>query len=216
VNIILIKSYLDKKNIINEPKNKEKLKIANYAFLLSPYKNIEIPEKNKNSILSKVMCTKKFSLPKADANEITTIIEGEIEFLNLIKNKGEEIFSRVNLGLYLMKYKYKNFINIIKLVICEEYLNTLNEKEKIIEEIDENTMNKIIDKNIKIIEYIKKEELEKVENIKPLLDGKKIKEIFNVKNGKDIKKYIDILIKEQINNPKLTKEECINLIKSQI
>ena len=217
VNIILIKSYLDKKNIINEPKiEKEKLKIVNYAFLLSPYKNFEIPEKNKNSVLSKVMCTKKFSLPKAEINEIIAILEGENEFLKLMKNKGEEIFSRINLGLYLMKYTYKNFINIIKLVICEEYLNTLNEKEKIIEEIDENVMNNILDKYMKIVDYIKKEELEKIENIKPLLDGKQIKEIFNIKNGKDIKKYIDILIREQINNPKLTKEDCINIIRSQI
>ena len=216
VNIILIKSYLDKKNIINEPKTeKEKLKTTNYAFLLAPYKSIEIPEKNKTSILSKVMCTKKFSLPKTEINEIITIIEGEKEFLNLMKNKGDEILSRINLGLYLMKYKYKNFINIIKLVICEEYLNTLNEKEKIIEEIDENVMNNILSKYVKIIDYIKKEELEKIENIKPLLDGKLIKELFNIKNGKYIKKYIDILIKEQINNPKLTKEDCINIIKNQ-
>lgn len=217
VNIILIKSYLDKINIINEPKiEKEKLKIANYSFLLAPYKSIEIPEKNKNSILSKVICTKNFSLPKTEINEIIAIIEGENEFINLMKNKGEEILSRINLGLYLMKYKYKNFINIIKLVICEEYLNTLNEKEKIIEEIDENIMNNIFSKYMKIIDYIIKEELEKIENIKPLLDGKKIKELFNIKNGKDIKRYIDILIREQINNPKLTKEDCINIIKNQI
>ena len=57
--------------------------------------------------------------------------------------------------------------------------------------------------------------MEKIENIKPLLDGKLIKELFNIKNGKYIKKYIDILIKEQINNPKLTKEDCINIIKNQ-
>ena len=58
--------------------------------------------------------------------------------------------------------------------------------------------------------------MENIENIKPLLDGKQIKQMFNIKNGKDIKKFIDILIKEQINNPKITKEECINLIKKQL
>ena len=52
--------------------------------------------------------------------------------------------------------------------------------------------------------------------MKHLLDGKQIKQTFNIKNGKDIKKFIDILIREQINNPKITKEECINLIKTKI
>ena len=217
LNLILIKSYIDKKNIIKEEKNeKEKLKILNYSFLLAPYKNYEIPEKNKSISLSKIIGTKKLTLPKSEINEINIIIEGETELLNLIKNKNEEIFTRVNLGLYIMKYKFKNLNNIIKLAIAEEYLNSLNIKDKMIEEIDENIINNIVDKYMKIIDYIKKEELEKIENVKPLLDGKQIKQIFNIKNGKDIKKYIDILIKEQIKNPKITKEECINLIKSQI
>ena len=65
MNIILIKSFVDKKNLFNEQEketnNKQKLKIANYACLLIPYKNFEILEKNKNIPLYKIICTKKFS-----------------------------------------------------------------------------------------------------------------------------------------------------------
>ena len=218
MNIILIKSFVDKKNLFNEEKkDKPKLKIANYACLFLPYKKFEIIENKKNINLSRIIGAKKFMLPKTDINDISHLIEGETELFNMIKNKKtDEILTRYNIGLYLMKYKYINLCDIITLAICEEYLNTLNNNENIIEEIDENVMNAIIDKYMKIIDFIKKEKLENIEKIKPLLDGKQIKQIFNIKNGKDIKKYIDILIKEQINNPEITKEECINIIKAKI
>ena len=218
MNIILTKSFVDKKNLFNEEKkDKQKLKIVNYACLFLPYKNFEIIEKNKNISLSRILCAKKFILPKSDTNDICLLIEGETELINMMKNKKpDEIFTRYNIGLYLMKYKYKNISDIITLAICEEYLNSLNNDEKIIEEIDINSMNDIINKYMKIMDFIKKEKMENIEKIKPLLDGKQIKQMFNIKNGKDIKKYIDILIKEQINNPEITKEECINIIKSKI
>ena len=218
MNIILTKSFVDKKNLFNEEKkDKQKLKIVNYACLFLPYKNLEIIEKNKNISLSRILCAKKFILPKSDTNDICLLIEGETELINIMKNKKpDEIFTRYNIGLYLMKYKYKNISDIITLAICEEYLNSLNNDEKIIEEIDINSMNDIINKYMKIMDFIKKGKMENIEKIKPLLDGKQIKQMFNIKNGKDIKKYIDILIKEQINNPEITKEECINIIKSKI
>jgi len=218
MNIILIKSFIDKKNLfdeqINEIKNKQKLKLANYACLLIPYKNFEINKNNKSMTLSRIICTKNFLLPKSEINEISLIIEGETELINKMSNKNEDIFTRLNMGYYLMKYKYNNIGNIIKLSICDEYLNYLNNKETIIEGFDMNIINHIIDKYKKIMEYIKNEKLENIEHIKPLLDGKQIKQMFNIKNGKDIKKFIDILIKEQINNPNITKEQCINLIKN--
>ena len=224
MNSILIKSFIDKKNLFNNQKQKQndykqKLKIENFATLLLPYKKFEIKEKNKSISLSKEIGSKKFMLPKSEINDINILIEGENELLNKINNKDENVFTRINMGLYLMKYKFNNIISIVKLAICEEYLNNLNNKEKIIEELDSDKIKIIIDKYMKIIEFIKNEKLEKIENIKPLLDGKQIKQKFNIKNGKDIKKYIDNLIKEQINNPNITQEECINylnLIKNQI
>ena len=218
MNIILIKSLVDKKNLFNEGKfesnNKQKLKIENYSSLLIPYKGIEIMEKNKNIPLSKIICSKNFMLPKSEINDINNIIEGESELLNKMSNKNENIFSRINIGLYLMKYKFNNLNSIIKLSICEEYLNYLKNREIIIEEIDISILNSIIDIYIELLNYIKKEKLENIEKIKPLLNGKEIKQIFNIKNGKDIKIYLDYLIQEQINNPKITKNECINLIKT--
>lgn len=219
MNMILIKSYFDKNNIFKEQNkniNKQKFKIANYSCLLMPYKNFEMLEKNKKISLSQVICTKRFLLPKSEINEISLIIEGETKLIKKINNKNEEIFTRLNIGLFLMKYKYSNIITIIILSICEEYLNYLNNNEVIIEGYDMNIINNIIDKYKKVMDYIIDEKLENIENIKPLLDGKQIKQMFNIKNGKDIKKYIDILIEHQIKYPNITKEECISLIKSQI
>ena len=220
MNLILIKSFIDKKNIfgeqLNKSINKEKLKIENYACLFIPFKSFEIIDKNKKVSLSRIICAKKFLLPKSEINDINILIEGETELLKIMSHKEDEILTRVNIGLYLMKYKFKNIEAIIKLAISEEYLNYLNNKENIIEAIDLDAINNIINKYMKIFEFIKNEKLENIENIKPLIDGKQIKQIFNIKNGKDIKKIIDILIQKQINNPEITKEECISLIKNQI
>ena len=76
-------------------------------------------------------------------------------------------------------------------------------------------MKSLYEKYKEIIEYIKKEKMENIENVKPLLDGKEIIKILNIKDGKKIKNFLDLILKEQINNPNITKDDCINLIKAQ-
>ena len=220
VSLILIKSYIDKNDnyFINKEENILNFKILNYSCLLLPYKNIQIPEgKNKSTILSKIIAMKKLSLPKSESNEIIFNIEGETELINIMKKPKLEIFDRYNISSFLIKYKYKNLFRFIILAICEEYLNTIfktNENDLIIEDIDEVLIKEIINKYIEIVEYIKKEKLEEIENIKPLLDGKEIIKILNLKDGKQLKKYINLILKEQIINPNITKEDCVNLIKN--
>ena len=222
VNLILIKSYIDKnKDYFNEAnndsKNKNNYKLLNYACLLLPYKNYEIPEsKNKSIILSKIIAAKKLLLPKSDINDIILKIEGENELINFLKKSKEEIFKRYNISQYLIKYKYKNLVDIIKLAICDEYLNIKNrDNNEIIESIDNDIIKSLYEKYKEIVEYIKKEKMENIENIKPLLDGKEIIKILNIKDGKKIKNFLDLILKEQINNPNITKDDCINLIKAQ-
>ena len=220
VNLILIKSYIDK-NIDYfklKDENINNFKVLNYSCLLLPYKNIQISEgKNKSTILSKIIATKKLFLPKSETNEIIFNIEGQIELMNLMKKPKQEIFERYNISQFLIKFKYKNLLNLIELAICEEYLNNIfknNENDYIIEEIDDILIKSISEKYMEIVEYIKKEKLENIENIKPLLDGKEIIKLLNIKDGKQIKKYINLILKEQINNPNITKEDCINIIKN--
>jgi tRNA nucleotidyltransferase (CCA-adding enzyme) len=222
VNLILIKSYIDKnKDYFNEAnndsKNKNNYKLLNYACLLLSYKNYEIPEsKNKSIILSKIIAAKKLLLPKSDINDIILKIEGENELINFLKKSKEEIFKRYNISQYLIKYKYKNLVDIIKLAICDEYLNIKNrDNNEIIESIDNDIIKSLYEKYKEIVEYIKKEKMENIENIKPLLDGKEIIKILNIKDGKKIKNFLDLILKEQINNPNITKDDCINLIKAQ-
>ena len=217
VNLILIKSYLDRNNYLKISKEKESLiltkeiyKLNNYSCLLLPYKNIQVYEsKNKSCPLSKIILSKKFFLQKSEINDIMINIEGTSEFLNIIKSE----INRYNISLFLMKYKFKNIFNIIKLCACEEYLKCIN-SNGIIEDINNDIM-KICNKFNDVISFIEKENLEKIENMKPIVDGKEIKKIFNIKDGKEIKKYIDLVIKEQINNPNITKEKCIEIIKNQ-
>ena len=198
VNLILIKSYIDK-NIDYfklKDKNINNFKVLNYSCLLLPYKNIQISEgKNKSTILSKIIATKKLFLPKSETNEIIFNIEGQIELMNLMKKPKQEIFERYNISQFLIIFKYKNLLNLIELAICEEYLNNIfknNEGDCVIEEIDDILIKSISEKYMEIVEYIKKEKLENIENIKPLLDGKEIIKLLNIKDGKQIKKYITI------------------------
>ena len=220
VNLILIKSYLDKNNEYFKLKkeNINNFKVLNYSCLLLPYKNIQIPEgKNKLVILSKTIASKKLFLQKAETNEIVFNIEGQIELMNLMKKPKQEIFERYNISQFLIKFKYKNLLNLIQLAICEEYLNNIfknGEVGYILEDIDDILIKNISDKYIEIVKYIKKENLENIENIKPLLNGKEIMTILNIKDGKQIKKYINLIMKEQINNPNISKEDCINIIKN--
>jgi len=222
MNLILIKSYVDKNNknlnSIGEENstNKLNLKLVNYSCLLLPYKKYEIPEgKNKSTILSKIIGSKRFFLPKSEINEIILNIEGETEFINLMQKPKQEIYDRYIISQFLIKYKFKNLPNIIILSICEEYLNLTWKNNEIIETIDEIMMKSIFDKYNEIINYIKKEKLENIEKMKPLLDGKEIMKILNIKDGKKIKNYINLIMKEQINNPNITKEEILKLIEIQ-
>ena len=222
MNLILIKSYVDKNNknlnSIGEENstNKLNLKLVNYSCLLLPYKKFEIPEgKNKSTILSKIIGSKRFFLPKSEINEIILNIEGETEFINLMQKPKQEIYDRYIISQFLIKYKFKNLPNIIILSICEEYLNLTWKNNEIIETIDEIMMKSILDKYNEIINYIKKEKLENIEKMKPLLDGKEIMKILNIKDGKKIKNYINLIMKEQINNPNITKEEILKLIEIQ-
>ena len=220
VNLLLIKSYIDKnkKYLLSNEENINIFKILNYSCLLLPYKKYQIPEgKNKSIILSKKIAMNRLLLPKSETNEIILNIEGETELINLMQKPKQEFLNRYNLSTYLIKYKYKNFSNIITLAICEEYLTILfknGESDYIIEDINDTVMNGIYGKYMEIIEYIKNEELENIETIKPLLDGKEIMKILNLKDGKQIKQYINLILKEQINNPNISKEECIDIIKS--
>ena len=213
INLILIKSYLDK---LYKKEDKYNYKILNYSCLLLPYKSYQILEgKNKFSILSKLIAKEKFVLPKSDINDIILKIEGETEVINLMKKNKNEIFNRYNISQILIKYKYKNIFDLIQLAICEEYLNDFINKDDIIENVDEDIIKKIYEKYNELIEFIKKEKMENIENIKPLLDGKEIMKILNIKDGKKIKNLLNLILSEMINNPNISKEDCINLIKNQ-
>ena len=156
-------------------------------------------------------------LQKAETNEIVSNIEGQIELINLMKKPKQEIFERYNISQFLIKFKYKNLLNLIQLAICEEYLNNIFKNDEvgyILEDVDDLSIKNISDKYMEIVEYIKKENLEPIENIKPLLNGKEIMTILDIKDGKQIKKYINLIMKEQINNPNISKDDCINIIKN--
>ena len=58
------------------------------------------------------------------------------------------------------------------------------------------------------------EHLDKINEMKPLLNGKDIKKELNISDGKQIGILLSYLIEEQIKNPKITKDEAIIVLKN--
>ena len=54
-----------------------------------------------------------------------------------------------------------------------------------------------------------------IDKMKPLYNGKELLEILNMKGGKELGILIEYLVDEQIKDPKLDKEQAIELIKKK-
>lgn len=223
VNLILIKSFINRKKLFeNEGKeeNKEKFKVMNYTCLLMSYKNLDYYEKkNKFTQLTKFLSFERLCLTKKEINDIHFLIEGTNDLLKLIhsKDSNNSTFNKVEVTLLIMKYKFRNIFSFIQLAICDDYLKEIDyNKNEIIKEINNEKFQNICDNYNKYLEYINDNNIKELENLKPLFDGKDIKKELNIKDGKVIKKCLDIILEEQIKNPKINKEEIIYILKSNI
>ena len=75
-----------------------------------------------------------------------------------------------------------------------------------ISEIDDNTLSPIIKKYQTFLNYIAKENLLHVDELKPLFSGQEIIQLLNLKPGKEIGKLLELLIHEQIKDQNMNKE----------
>ena len=133
------------------------------------------------------------------------------ELFNII-NSGQ--YERLKIGKILRKITYKNLISSLLACIAYEYIEKV-ELNKIISEIDENALQKIIERNKMFLNYIINEDMLHIDKMKPLFNGKEILEILNTKSGKEIGILIEYLVEEQIKDPKISKEYAIELLKKK-
>ncbi len=214
VNVFLVGYYIAQENNFceNDEYNKDdNFRLTFHLLLLTvSFRNFKVKTGKEIHSISQLILkdTLKYSSDQIKENLIMT--SSIDEFMKIV-NDGN--YNRLNSGRILRNIQYKNIPKLFITSIALEYIEKRNLNEIIIE-VNKNILGEIFVKYNTFNEYIKKENLLHLDELKPLLNGKEIMTILDIKDGKQIKKYIDLIIKEQINNPNITKEDCINLIKS--
>ena len=127
----------------------------------------------------------------------------------------EEKYDRFIIGKALRRISYKNILHILYTCIAYEYIEKL-ELNSLISEIDENTLRNIIEKNKKFLNYVINEDMLHIDKMKALIPGKDLLEILDLKTDKMVKPLLDYLLDEQIKNPKLDKEQAIELLNKKL
>ena len=230
--ILLVKDYDNKNNYENTF-----LKIANVyvlgEYLYQKYKifDIEINSDNFNKIDFSLLLltlyfrniindrsllnqqilkfTYKTSTDYLKANYI--MCSNFDEFFNLIN---QENYDRLKIGKVLRKITYKNIIPCLYASIAYDYIENV-ELNSLLNEINENVLQNIINKNKKFFEFISKENMLHIDKMKPLFNGKELLDLLNMKAGKEIGILIDYLVDEQIKDQYLTKDQAIELLKKK-
>ena len=135
-------------------------------------------------------------------------------FDNLLLIINSQQYERLELGKILRKITHKYILSILYACIAYEYIE--NKKlNSLIETIDEDLLEKLIDKYKNFLSFIFKEDLFYIDKMKLLFNGKELIDILNMKNNKNIAVLMDYLLEEQIKNPKLNKALAIELIKKK-
>ena len=92
-----------------------------------------------------------------------------------------------------------------------EYVNIIH-CESLVDNINEDELKPLIEKYKKFFDFIKNENLLHADEIKPLLNGKEIMELLNIKPSKEVGLLINYLVENQIEEPNLNKDEAVNLL----
>lgn len=230
--ILLVKDYDNKNNYENTF-----IKIANVyvlgEYLYQKYKifDIEINSDNFNKIDFSLLLltlyfrnvindrsllnqqilkfTYKTSTDYLKANYI--MCSNFDELFNLIN---QDNYDRLKIGKVLRKITYKNIIPCLFASIAYDYIETV-ELNSLLNEINDNVLQNIINKNKMFFEFISKENMLHIDKMKPLFNGKELLDLLNMKAGKEIGILIDYLVDEQIKDQYLTKDQAIELLKKK-
>ena len=158
-----------------------------------------------NYILSNVL--------KLEGKNNLRIIHNYDEFNNFI-DKNE--YNRLNVGILLRKILIRNLSKIILISVAYDYIMKINSNE-VLDKIDYDKLENIFTKYFEFYKYMKKENLETVDEIRPIIDAKQIKKDFPGTPKYYLGDLMEALINKQIEtNNNFSKEDAINTIKSKI
>jgi len=211
-NIYILGEYLLTKNKLFEIEmNSENFNKIDYSLLLLTLYFRDKKNNNDNSLMNQQILkfTYKTSTDYLKSNYLMCAYFDEL--YNLVTN---ENYNRLLIGKALRKITYRNILPCIYASIAYEYIEK-NKLNTLMDNIDSNCLQNIIEKNKRFLNYIKNEDMMHIDKMKPLFNGKEILEKLNMKAGKELGILIDFLIDEQIKEPKLSKDDAIELLKKK-
>ena len=164
---------------------------------------------NKNNI-AKIILAK---ILKNESRDILKIVNHFDEFNNFI-SKNE--YSRLNVGILLRKILVINISKIILISVSNQYVININ-SSNVLDKVYDNDLDTIFNKYFEFYKYIKMENLQKVNELKPIINGKEIKSYFPGLDNKYVGRIIECLINKQIETKNtLSKDDALNEITSKI
>jgi tRNA nucleotidyltransferase/poly(A) polymerase len=212
VNLFLVENYL-----IENFKDKFNNQFYNNNFYVELYSTLLILifrnfTNDSNILLSKLLLSHLFgqnvSLWKISHNLI-------INFDEFTELKDQNL-SRLKIGIYLRKIKGNNLIKMIFISLSNEYVEKFS-NNKILNEINKEKLDELFKKYYEIYEFVDKENLFKIDELKPILNGKDILNYFPKTENKQMKFLINSLIEEQIKTKNtLSRNEAIEILKNKI
>ena len=209
-NLYILGEYLYKKEkLLDIEIGEDNFNKINYSLLLLTlyFRGF----KKNGASLSQQIIKHTYKLGFAYQNIIYLIFKNFDNLYNII-NRGN--FDRLNIGKIIRKITYNNIIPILYLLISYEYIEK-NELNSILNEINNDALQIIISKYKMFLNYLIEEDMLRLDQIQPLLKGKEIIDILNIKSNKEIQILNEFLIEEQIKNPKLNKIEAMELLKKK-
>ena len=211
-NLYILGEYLLKIDKIFEIEiNSNNFNKINYSLLLLTLYFRDIKDKNNLSINQKIL-RRTYKTSNEHKLENKNMCKYFDELLNFIN---KEQYDRFKVGKFLRKISCKNIIPILYASIAYEYIEQVKLKSLLFN-LEENILQKIIDKIKKFFNFIITEDLLHIDKLIPLLNGKEILETMDIKTDKIIKSLVDYLIDEQIKDPKLNKNQAIELLNKKI
>ena len=209
VNIFIVgKKVFDKyQSCFEGDKYDNNYKSSFYPILLTIYLSNFIDINNNN--LAKIILAKVLKL---ESKIPLKIINHFDEFNNFIaKNE----YNKLNVGILLRQILIKNISAMTFISVANEYVMKNNFNDALVK-LDDELLEKIFQKYYNFYKFMKKENMRNACDIKPIIDGKRIKKIFPGMPDKYIGQLIKALINKQIETNNFSEEDAEEVLKSKI
>jgi tRNA nucleotidyltransferase (CCA-adding enzyme) len=210
-NLYILGEYISEKmKIFDIQITSENFNKIDYGLLLLTlfFRNINVKFGKENATINKLILRETFKTSNDYIKENVIMNENFDELISIINTNN---YNRLSVGKILRKIHYKNIIKTLFASICYEYLNKANLNE-VITNIDDNVIQPIITKYKNFFDFIIKENMLHIDELKPLYNGQEIIKLLNMKPGKQIGKMLELLIEEQIKDPNITKESALDFL----